>query len=120
MDQTLTNRGGMDSLRATPDKMNQSISSRLGNNDHTLDESALTSSIHDASALITSANIMRYLKFTDCLINKPCSQKFVLKNTSGIKTRFKFHSIKYEPLSHEAPKIKSEIEKAREEELAQK
>jgi hypothetical protein len=26
----------------------------------------------------------------------------------------------YEPLSHEAPKIKSEIEKAREEELARK
>jgi len=44
----------------------------------------------------------------------------VLKNTSGIKTRFKFHSLKFEPLSHEAPKVKSEIEKARDEELARK
>lgn len=40
----------------------------------------------------------------------------MLKNTSGIKTRFKFHTLKFEPLSHEAPKVKSEIEKAREEE----
>lgn len=63
---------------------------------------------------------MRYLKFTDCLINKPTSQKFVLKNTSGIKTRFKFHSLKFEPLSHQAPKIKSDIEKARDDDLARK
>jgi hypothetical protein len=63
---------------------------------------------------------MRYLKFTDCFINKPSTQKFLLKNTSGIKTRFKFHSLKFEPLSHDAPKVKSEVERAREEELARK
>jgi hypothetical protein len=37
-----------------------------------------------------------------------------LKNVSGIKTRFKFSSDTFEPLSHEAPKVKSDIEKARE------
>ena len=99
--------------------MNQSVTSRLGG-DSALDDSVHQSSVHNNSSLITAANIMRYLKFTECIINKPTSQKFVLKNTSGIKTRFKFHSLKFEPLSHEAPKVKSEIEKARDEELARK
>ena len=119
MDQTITHRTGHESVRATPDLMNQSITSRLGA-DSMLDDSVNRSSAHDTSNLITGANLMRYLKFTECLINKPSSQKFVLKNTSGIKTRFKFHSLKFEPLSHDAPKVKSEIEKARDEELARK
>ena len=119
MDMSATHRTGIESVRATPDLLNQSLTSRLGDQSN-LDESIHPSSAHDTSALLTAANIMSYLKFTDCLINKPTSQKFVLKNTSGIKTRFKFHSLKFEPLSHQAPKIKSDIEKARDDDLARK
>ena len=32
-----------------------------------------------------------------CTINKPSTQKFVLKNLSGIKTTFVFRALKYEP-----------------------
>ena len=37
------------------------------------------------------------LSFPMCTINKPSTQKFVLKNLSGIKTTFSFRAIKYEP-----------------------
>ena len=104
------------SVRATPDILNQSLSSRFGADSSMLDTSHHSN--HDSP--VNAANIMRYLKFTDCFINKPSTQKFLLKNTSGIKTRFKFHSLKFEPLSHDAPKVKSEVERAREEELARK
>jgi hypothetical protein len=49
---------------------------------------------------------LRMLNFSDCLINKVSYQKFILKNLSGIKTKFKFHSRKFEPLSHIAPSKK--------------
>jgi len=56
------------------------------------------------------------VSFTNCLINKASSQKFVLKNLSGIKTAFDFSSVTYEPASHEAPANKSEIQLALEQE----
>ena len=61
---------------------------------------------------------LKGLTFDSCKINKPTSQKFVLKNLSGIKTKFDFGSLAYEPLSHVAPSEKSEIQKALEEQEA--
>ena len=72
------------------------------------------------SSTINPANILRQFKFDDSMINKVSTQKFILKNISGIKTKFKFSSETFEPLSHEAPQVKSEIERARDEELAKK
>ncbi len=46
---------------------------------------------------------LKSLTFANCKINKPTSQKFILKNLSGIKTQFKFSSITFEPVSHIAP-----------------
>ena len=48
-------------------------------------------------------NKLQMVSFTNCQINKAVSQKFVLKNLSGIKTNFDFSSLIYEPISHEAP-----------------
>jgi len=42
-------------------------------------------------------NRLRSLKFPSCTINKPSTQKFVLKNYSGIKTTFSFKAVTYEP-----------------------
>lgn len=50
------------------------------------------------------------VSFNNCQINKAISQKFILKNLSGIKTMFDFSSETYEPISHEAPQQKSEIQ----------
>lgn len=55
------------------------------------------------------------LTFPSCTINKVSSQKFVLKNLSGIKTSFLFDVKNYAPTSQVAPKEKSELEKAKEE-----
>lgn len=48
-------------------------------------------------------NKLQMLSFTNCKINKATSQKFVLKNLSGIKTSFDFSSEIFEPISHDAP-----------------
>lgn len=48
-------------------------------------------------------NILKMLNFSECMINKVSYQKFVLKNLSGIKTKFKLSSKKFEPLSHIPP-----------------
>lgn len=48
-------------------------------------------------------NKLQMVSFTNCKINKHSSQKFILKNLSGIKTNFDFSSEEYEPTSHEAP-----------------
>lgn len=50
-----------------------------------------------------SMNKLSVLSFLNCQINKPTSQKFILKNLSGIKTNFDFSSEMFEPISHEAP-----------------
>ena len=50
---------------------------------------------------------LKSLAFPNCKINKPISQKFILKNLSGIKTKFHFSSITFEPVSHVAPQEKS-------------
>lgn len=42
-------------------------------------------------------NKLKALKFPSCTINKPSSQKFILKNLSGIKTTFNFKALTYEP-----------------------
>lgn len=52
---------------------------------------------------------LKMVNFTQCRINKPISQKFILKNLSGIQSTFNFNSDKYEPLSHKAPTNKSEV-----------
>ena len=44
------------------------------------------------------------------------TSKFVLKNLSGIMTKFKFAAKDYEPISHIAPQQKSEIQIAMEQE----
>lgn len=63
-------------------------------------------------------NQLKGLTFANCKINKPTSQKFILKNLSGIKTNFKFNSVTFEPVSHVAPSEKSEIQRAHEEQEA--
>lgn len=40
---------------------------------------------------------LKSLKFPSCNINKPSSQRFILKNLSGIKTNFNFKAIIFEP-----------------------
>jgi hypothetical protein len=40
---------------------------------------------------------LKSLKFPSCNINKPSSQRFILKNLSGIKTNFEFKAINFEP-----------------------
>lgn len=48
-------------------------------------------------------NKLKMVSFPNCKINKSLSQKFVLKNLSGIKTMFDFSAQVFEPISHEAP-----------------
>ena len=55
---------------------------------------------------------LRMIAFPTCKINKSSSQKFILKNLSGIKTSFKLSSLTFEPISHAAPQQKSEVQKA--------
>jgi hypothetical protein len=55
------------------------------------------------------------VNFTNCLINKPTSQKFILKNLSGIKTTFIFDAERYAAEYHELPQEKTGIELAMEE-----
>lgn len=40
---------------------------------------------------------LKALKFPSCSINKPSSQRFILKNLSGIKTTFNFTALEYQP-----------------------
>jgi len=53
--------------------------------------------------MLGSMNRLQMVSFTQCTINKPSVQKFMLKNLSGIKPKFKFSAVNYEPLSHVAP-----------------
>lgn len=55
------------------------------------------------------------LNFPHCTINKTSSQKFILKNLSGIKTSFDLSVVNFAPKEQVAPKEKSELEKAKEE-----
>ena len=77
--------------------------------------SSLRKSTHGKDASPLSSNVLQMLNFPNCTINKPSSQKFILKNLSGIKTSFHFDVLNYAPLEQVAPKEKSELEKAREE-----
>tara|TARA_B110000285_G_C15124487_1_gene619273 strand:+ start:268 stop:948 length:681 start_codon:yes stop_codon:yes gene_type:complete len=61
------------------------------------------------------SNILQNLNFPNCTINKTSSQKFILKNLSGIQTHFNFNVQNFAPLEMVAPKEKSELEKAKEE-----
>ena len=65
-------------------------------------------------------NELKVINFTQCSINKPISQKFVLKNLSGIQSTFNFNSDLFEPLSHKAPTNKSEVALALEAEAKRK
>ena len=53
--------------------------------------------------LYKNMNKLQIISFTNCKINKRQTSKFVLKNLSGIKTKFSFGSQEYEPTSHIAP-----------------
>lgn len=50
-----------------------------------------------------SMNLLQMINFGHCTINEPLTQKFMLKNLSGIDTKFNFESVNFEPLSHFAP-----------------
>lgn len=63
----------------------------------------------------SAANALKMLNFPHCTINKTSSQKFILKNLSGIKTSFHFDVANFAPKEQVAPKEKSELEKAKEE-----
>lgn len=65
-------------------------------------------------------NELKMVNFTACRINKPISQKFILKNLSGISSSFNFGSETFEPLSHKAPSNKSEVAIALEAEAKRK
>jgi len=56
-----------------------------------------------------SMNKLQIVNFTNCRINKPISTKFLIKNLSGIKTKFKLNAAAFEPLAHVAPTQKTEI-----------
>ena len=49
------------------------------------------------------ANKLKMLSFPQCSINQTSTQRFILKNLSGIKTTFKLTSMNFEPLSHLPP-----------------
>ena len=65
--------------------------------------------VNNSTEVYGNMNKLQMISFTNCQINKPVSQKFILKNLSGIKTAFDFSSEIYEPISHEAPQQKTEI-----------
>ena len=54
-------------------------------------------------------NKLQLISFTNCRINKPTHIKFLIKNLSGIKTKFKLNAANFEPISHTAPQQKTEI-----------
>lgn len=56
-----------------------------------------------------SSNKLEMFNFTNVLINKTATNKFVLKNLSGINTSFKLNSFIFEPPAHNAPQQKTEI-----------
>ena len=73
-----------------------------------------TSSVGDGRIERRSqGNRLQMLNFPTCQINKLTSQRFTLRNLSGIKTAFHFQSQTFEPVAHQAPQKKSEVEQAR-------
>jgi hypothetical protein len=58
-----------------------------------------------------STKALQMMNFSNCQINKPSSQKFILKNLSGIKTTFEFDALRYAPESYVLPKDKNELAK---------
>ena len=66
----------------------------------------------DEGEVYGQMNRLQMVTFTNCQINKRSSQKFYLKNLSGIKTTFDFSSVGFEPISHIAPQQKTEIQLA--------
>jgi len=59
--------------------------------------------VTDSDSLINGLYPLKALNFMDCRINRPLTKKFVLKNLSGIATKFNFSANDFEPLSHKAP-----------------
>jgi hypothetical protein len=57
-----------------------------------------TSSTSMKSAQKAMSNLLSNLNFPNCTINKTSSQKFILKNLSGIKTSFDFTVFNFAPL----------------------
>lgn len=46
---------------------------------------------------------LNHLNFSSCTINKAATQQFILKNLSGIKTKFNFKVLNYEPSQKKLP-----------------
>lgn len=88
----------------------EDVSNQVMNTSH----STMRTKVSDRSNTNTK-NLLTNLNFPHCLINKTSSQKFILKNLSGIKTNFEFDIKYFAPLFKEAQKEKSELEKAKEE-----
>lgn len=74
--------------------------------------------LEQAPELYAEMNRLQMISFTNCSINKPESQTFILKNLSGISTKFLFGAQTFEPINHVAPQQKSEIQIAMEAEQA--
>jgi len=60
--------------------------------------------VSETDSMINGLFPLKTLNFMDCRINRPLTKKFVLKNLSGIATKFNFSATDFEPLSHVAPK----------------
>lgn len=65
-------------------------------------------------------NKLEMFDFTSVKINKQATNKFMLKNLSGINSKFKLQSIFFEPPAHVAPQQKTEIQLALEAEEERK
>lgn len=59
----------------------------------------MTKTSHNTKEQVVSNEELKMFKFTECMINKVSYQKFMLKNLSGIKTKFNFSSTKFMPYS---------------------
>jgi hypothetical protein len=59
--------------------------------------------------MIDGLHRLKGINFLEARINRPLTKKFTLKNLSGIATTFKFSATEFEPISHKAPKLKSEL-----------
>lgn len=92
--------------------LNVSYEAQEDTQSNTLNQTANT--IKSRSTNKTVVNQLSKLSFPHCTINKTSSQKFTLKNLSGITTSFDFDVRYFAPTHKVAPKEKTGLEIARE------
>lgn len=95
-----------------PSKKQKSIQSPSNSVSASFDMGSSIASLSKTISVVPN-NELKLLNFSDCMINKVSYQKFILKNLSGIKTKFKLSSLKFEPLSHVAPSKRIDAMQAR-------